>query len=819
MSDFLIRLLTHGGKLTEGASQVSLSYEGWTPGWAFFAGLVLAAGVIALYRFTPRAVSGWKIAAMTVLRILLCACFLALLTRPILFLTIEQPVRRTLLVLLDVSQSMNLKDPRVDADDLKRAALAYGALDPKAGLDQNPPADTAAFKGLSRLELLTALAGNTKINLWPRLHEKANLAFYGFGRNLSEIGSLGADSPDPGAVTKLTAEESGAFFKHLEAPENATAIGDSLRALLDEKRGQSIAGVFLITDGGNNSGIPLLQAAAVAAHDHLPLYIYGIGITSPLDIVVGPVSGPTTIPVKEKSIFTVKVKGLGASGRKAQLVFKANGLKIDEKEVDFHGDDEQDVSLSYEPPLTGDFDLEASIAPLEGESDITNNSSDIHVRVTDEKTRILYIEQEPHWDFMTLFAMMQRDRRLAPKVALLDGDPGLASTPDSLFIDPGALPSSQTDLAAYQIVVLGDVDPQRLGEERMKLLAQWVEQGGGLILLAGPHYSPQAYHGTPLESLFPVEISADAPAARYTDAVKLKLSPSGEISDLLAVSDVQREDDAIWDGFPAVFWTASVGKARPAAQALLVDPTPERATRDGAMPVIATQNYGSGQVVYIGTQETYTWRSHMGEKYYTRIWGQIIQALNPAKGASGQGKVMLRSDRIRYQTGDRIVISGTILDTPAEPVPGLLVVQPKPDPAAAGIKANPDPQQIELKLLPVPERPGEFRGETVARFAGACTFTVTQDPTAAVKFDVEEPKLEQSETAMNIKLLQAAAQAAGGTFLREEDLNGLPDHLVPQAAPSPTYKKIELVFTPWVLIVMLVLATLEWVLRRLSQLK
>ncbi len=819
MSDFLIRLLTHGGKLAEGASQVSLSYEGWSPGWAFFAGLVLAVGVVVLYRFTPRAVSGWKIAAMTGLRILLCACFLALLTRPILFLTIEQPVRRTLLVLLDVSQSMNLKDPRVDPDDLKRAALAVGALDPKAGLNQNPPAETAAFKNLSRLELLTALAGNAKIDLWPRLHEKANLAFYGFGRNLSEIGSLGADSPDPALVAKLDAEESGAFFKPIAATENATAIGDSLRALLDEKRGQSIAGIFLITDGGNNSGIPLLQAAAVAAHDHVPLYVYGVGITSPLDIVVGPVSGPTTIPVKEKSIFTVKVKGLGASGRKAQLVFKANGLKVDEKEVDFHGEDEQDLSLSFEPAAIGDYDLEASIAPLEGEADITNNSADLHVRVTDEKLRILYIEQEPHWDFLMLFAMMQRDRRLAPKAALLDGDPGLETAPDSPFINPDALPSSQNDLAGYQIVVLGDVDPQRLGEERMKLLAQWVEQGGGLILLAGPHYSPQAYHGTPLESLFPVEITTDAPAARYPAPVKLQLTPAGEISDLLSLSEVQRENDAIWDGFPGVLWTASVGQARPAAQALLVDPTPERATRDGAMPVIATQNYGSGQVVYIGTQETYTWRSHMGEKYYTQIWGQIIQALNPAKGASGQGKVMLRSDRIRYQTGDRIVISGTILDAPAEPVSGLLVVQPKDDPAAAGTGAKAAPQQIELKLLPVPERAGEFRGETVARFAGACTFTVPQDPAAAVKFDVEEPKLEQSETAMNLKLLQAAAQAAGGVFLREEDLNGLPDHLVPQAAPSPTFKKIDLVFTPWILIAMLVLATLEWVLRRLSQLK
>ena len=820
MNDLLVRLLAHGRKLPEGTAQIALNYEGWSPGWAFFAALLLAAGAVVLYLRAPASIPLWKRICLAAVRSLLFACFLVLLTRPVLFLTIDQPVRRTLLVLLDLSQSMNLKDPRLQPDDLKRAALAAGALDPAKGIDQNPPADAKSFKGLSRLDLLRALAANGKMNLWPRLHDKANLAFFGFGKGLTDLGALGADSPDPGNAKKLPLDDGAAFFKRVEATEGATAMGDALRALLDEKRGQSISGVLLITDGANNSGIAPLQAADLAARDRVPLYVYGIGITAPLDIIVSQVTGSSTVPVKEKAVFTVKVKGLGLAGRKATLVLKADGLQVDQKEVVFTGDD-QEVQVSYEPPKVGDVALDASIAPIEGESVTTNNSSGLHVRVTDEKERILIVEQAPRWDFVTLFAMMTRDRRLAPKAVILDGDSDLYTDPDTPYLPPSALPASQADLSVYQIVVIGDVNPAGLGAERMKLMADWVEKSGGsLVFLAGPKFNPSAYKGTPLEPLFPVELGADGPSDRYEAPVKLKRTPAGEVSSLLSLSDVANEDAAIWDGFPGVFWTARVGRVRPSAQALLVDPTADRANRDGAMPVIAQQNYGSGQTLYIGMQETYQWRSKVGEKYYTRIWGQIIQALNPEKDASGLGKVRLRSDRARYETGDRIVISGTILGATG-PVAGSLTVQPKAVPAAGGAPAPAPvvPPPLELKLLPVPDRPGEYRGEAVARFAGRCTFAVPQDADAPVKFDVEEPNLEQSETAMNIKLLQAVAKGAGGRFLREEDLNALPDQLVSTADPSPTFQKIELVFTPWVLALMIALATLEWVVRRLSHLK
>jgi len=46
------------------------------------------------------------------------------------------------------------------------------------------------------------------------------------------------------------------------------------------------------------------------------------------------------------------------------------------------------------------------------------------------------------------------------------------------------------------------------------------------------------------------------------------------------------------------------------------------------MPVIAVQQYGLGQVMFIGTDNTWRWRKNAGDFYYTLIWGQISQRIS-----------------------------------------------------------------------------------------------------------------------------------------------------------------------------------------------
>ena len=96
---------------------------------------------------------------------------------------------------------------------------------------------------------------------------------------------------------------------------NTTAIGDALRDILERKRGQPVAGIVLMTDGGKTQASPPAEAAEGARRDGVPIYPYGVGITSPRDIIVSHLSAPEIAFAKDEMTVTVQVRGQGRLGK------------------------------------------------------------------------------------------------------------------------------------------------------------------------------------------------------------------------------------------------------------------------------------------------------------------------------------------------------------------------------------------------------------------------------------------------------------------------------------------------------------------------
>lgn len=769
-------------------TQVSWNCDGLQPGWAFFIGIVLIAGTWWGYRMAASNLSRGRRVALVALRSAFLVGLLIVLTRPVMLLTTEQPVRGALLVLIDASQSMNIADHRETEEDKRRAAIVMGETGKATDLFP------------SRWELLKKLSENVQIALWPRLQEKAELVFYSLGRGSQELGTM-----FEGSGVKPALAEGGTFFPKLTADEPASALGTGLQEVLDQRRGQTLSGILLITDGANNSGIPPLQAAGICGSDRVPLFIYGMGVSQPHDLIVSKLEGPATSRIKERAEFKVSVQGLSLPVHTVAVVLKANGQKVDEKTVDLSGGAVHEVSFAYEPQRAEEVHLEAVVAPQEGEVSKENNSATAKLRITDDKIKVLVIDQEPRWDLEFLLATLHRDKRLVARAILVDGDDSLKRDPDYL----PALPEDKNALYDNTIIILGDVDPVSLGDARMKMLAEWVsELGGGLLFHAGPKFNPRAYRDTPLAPLLPVEPAtvSGSENTRPVDLVPLSLTTAGKYTPVLKLSEDEEENLAFWRKFPGVRWAAHVERAKPGTEVLL--------TRGGGeIPVVAVQNYGAGQTMFIGTDETYRWRTKVGGKHYAQLWGQMIALL--ATGQNGTGKVRLRVGRPRYAAGEKIVISGKIFRSGFAPltdenVPGTLTVQSETASA---------PQKTELTLRAVPGRPGDYRAETFANEPGRYRFVTALDADAGLVWEVSKLNLEQSETAMNESLLRDMADAAKGHFLREEDLQGLPERIAASSITTPLLEKIDLALSAWFLTALMLLAVAEWVIRRISELK
>jgi uncharacterized membrane protein len=531
------------------------------------------------------------------------------------------------------------------------------------------------------------------------------------------------------------------------------------------------------------------------------------------DIVVTDLVSPVATSVKERVDIIVRFTAQGLVGRQSNLTLKAGDKVIAQERVDIRTDGEQEWRFSFVPEKIEELELSATITPLPQESVKTNNTRSASLRVMDQKMNILLVQRAPNWDFHYLLALLQRDRRVNVNCVLLKGDPGLAAIKDSPFLP--TLPSNREALLAYDVIILGDLAPDDLGDGRMKLLHEWVNQiGGGLVFLSGSYLNANAYRGTPLEPVLPVTPSGTTPQADPNAELPLRLTPAGAASPLLRVSDDLRANVDTWNAFPGVRWITPAGPARPAAQVLLTGP---HFGRPGETPpaAIAMQSYGAGQALYFGFGETHRWRAKHGEKYHARLWLQMLQAISARREPGTSALTQLKVERAEYFPGERVRITARILKrdyTPLEAAEVLSMVRLK---TSGSERAQP----VTVHLSAVAGRPGEFSGETPASVEGSYGVSLTSDPQASVPFRVKPSSMELRDIALRERTLRAMAAASGGKFLREEDLHQLPGWIAAETAKRVSYKKIPLSLAPMLLALMILAACAEWLWRRKAELK
>ena len=468
MTGFLLKLLGTPVSDALSISQMSLAFRGGMGmPWIILAAVVLGALTWWSYAATPEVLSRSRKYLLTSLRLLFFALVLGLLMRPILALTVEGSIRRSLIVLLDDSSSMQIKDPRLDAADQKRAGLARNLLEANKGLNQNlDRTRIREVEQVARIDLVKGVLKNPRLNLLPRLEREFDLDAFTFGQGVAQL-------PQPQSKTNESRKiEDFTWIDKLAPGSPLTPMGDSLREVINRKRGQPLAGVVLITDGANNSGSQPREAAALLRAEGVPLYVYGVGITSPRDIIVGNIFAPDVSFVRDEVPVTVRVRSQGLSGQSVRLRLQLGGTTVAEREILFGADGEQAIALNFTPQQQGEFELVASIEPRDDETVKENNSVSQHLRVVDSKIRILLADQSPRWEFRYLQAMLMRDRRVELKCFLVESDPAIARGTNSPYIDQ--FPARHEDIGRYDLVIFGDLDPRRLSPGHLETLSYFV---------------------------------------------------------------------------------------------------------------------------------------------------------------------------------------------------------------------------------------------------------------------------------------------------------------------------------------------------------
>ncbi len=782
-----------------------LAFRGWFPRWLAVAmGVLAVAAVVALYLREAGRVPAWRRAVMAGLRAAALASVLFLLLRPTLLTETREQQPRPVAVLVDDSQSMTTRDPRLNFPDRWRTAIALNLVPPDKPIPEMPstsdlPAETPEKP--TRLEVAKAALTNPRLQLLEKLKAVGPLQPATFG--------LGRSAKDP-RDTK--------WVEALAGTEPRTALADGVFDLLKRDENELPAAVVLVTDGRENASQHSLdELARECARLQIPLHVYGVGSSSFGQVQIREVIVPETLFVDDTVSVPVRYRVRGYKDGKVEVVLKLNGNEVARKLVDLaEGDDLKEV-LSFVPQQKdaqpGKQELTATVRAFSGADD-TADELGKSVRVIDRKVKVLVVDSTPRWDFKFLQRALLRDRRVEARFILTEGDrKALESGPPFL----PKFPATRQELLAYDLLILGDFPASYLTGEQQQWVRDFVTEGGGLIHIAGRQHGPASFHGTPLADVLPVEFqSVQFPidSGSRPEPFRPELTPAGVRSPLLSLDDDPAESLRVWRTLPEIYWAYPVQRLKPAAEAFLVHPT-KRTTDNKPMPLLAAHYYGKGYVLFCGFDETWRWRFNEADRYFGRYWSQAVYVTGVPR-TLGTKLTQLSLDTPDPQLGKMGQLYARLFNPDLKPLTADEV-----EATVERLDVGPDDKDkiTRLRLRKLPGQDGDYVAPVPFNQVGRFALKVdTGSDPATLEYRVTlPPDHELAPGGMAEEELRRLAEATGGKFYREEDLYTLPASVKPKTTPV-THKDEVLLWNRWALLWVIGLLSAEWFLRKFNSL-
>ena len=759
-------------------------------------------GIVLLSFFLYRRAWGlplWLRASLAIARILVLALIVATLLEPTAVVSEFHTRVRSLPVLLDVSESMSMKDQRKRPEDLVEAAAALGMV----SLGEESEADRAvmgldtkqrqAIASSSRLDLGGAVLSESGRPVFETLGESLDISYHAFGQSprlISDAKVVGAED-----------------LAGLKATEPGTSIAASLEAVANSG-GIPPAGIVLLSDGIDNASSQRSEAVLqdLGARG-IPVYTVPIGLPDPDDVSIRNIVMQEVAFSGDRVPVRVHLQSGGYERRTARLSILLNDRRVSSRIVRFDGGLQfEEVDFRVDVYEKGAVQIDVTIEPFDDEVSIVNNRVTRSIRVVNEKVNVLYIEGNARWEFRYLRAILKRDPRINATFIASNVGPEVArNSPEHIE----RFPDSRDDAFQFDLVILGDVDASFFTEEELGLLEELIrDRGASLVMLCGPMHSPGSYTGTPVETMLPVRFDPDEKWQEVSESVYPVLTPEGRSSLVMTLENEEELNDRLWSRMAPMDQVPPLLSAKPGANVLAV--LSDSTVRDQSYPLVAWQRYGTGKCMSIASDRLWRLRYRAGDKYHWRVWSQCIQFMTLSRLMGEHKRIRLETDRSVYSVGGQCRLYAHVLDDKFEPI-----VQPIFEVYVAGIDGGQAKELVSLR--PDGSQPGLYEGYFTPPEPGRYRLEANEDDrevSSTMEFQVSNVRQELLDTDMRLDHLQRIAELTGGAKLGVREVPKLSSLI--KGDPLITKVRSERPLWDNVLVVILLVGLLgaEWILRR-----
>jgi uncharacterized membrane protein len=773
--------------------------------------LVLMAALAALVVYVYRREGHTRRLRITlgIIRGLLLGMVLLLLNRPIVSLGQSRTEPSVLAVMVDDSLSMRVHD----------------------GGDSRT---TAAAEAPSRLEAVQQLLTDHDAALLRELARRHTVRLFRFDSDAEPIAAVSS----VGGRTNATAaaQPAAAALRSLQPDGQSTAVLPSILSVLQDLQGQRLAAVVLLTDGRDVPGRPASDALDA-------LKSYG---TKVYPIAVGSDAAPRTLEVQsvvaEDTAFKDDLVNVKASirssgyerGRPVRVVLKdaRTGAVLTGPDgapaaqtVNLQSGQSASVELQWKATDIGQHELVVEAARQPGELDDSGNARSVSVAVLDAKISVLYVDGYPRWEYRYLKNELLRDKTMTVSCLLTSADADFAqegSMPITRF------PDSIGELMDYDVVVIGDVDPRYFSDQQLQLISDFVSRkGGGFAMVAGPRFSPQAYRGTAIEPVLPVNISRVAaadPDESIPAGFRPVLTPLGADSSIFRFfADRQQNQSYLANDLQPIFWYCRGVVAKPGVGEVYAEHPTDVGPDGHKAALLVLGRFGAGRTLFSAIDDSWRWRFYTGESVFDTYWVQQLRYLARSRKI-GQRKLALAAGQSEYELGQPVrltlrvldpvllqqlpdAVSVQVLDAAGEPVATQTLTRAAAGAGTAGTSGGAAPSDLYT---------GSFTADRVGKF------TLRLPPIAAsvgmmeAPLEVSLPRLELADPRVDRTSLARLAAETGGKPIHW-------DTAAAQLLTIPSAEKVIPVVTaqplwdaPVVMGLFVVLIGAEWVARKMN---
>lgn len=725
----------------------------WGYALAFGAALVLA--WLAYARVPVRLTAGMR-GLLTGLRAITLLLLIAILLRPVVLVPPAAARNSLVPVLVDVSRSMRLDD-----------GTGVSRLDRARGIVRDLQAATA---GHYQVELLT------------------------FGD------ALATGIVDQMAATARRSDLSGA-----------------LADLADRYRRDRVAGVILLSDGGDTSP----QERAAARMVEAPVLAVGIGSGQPARDreVLNLTAGEPLLPGASIDL-SVSAASAGFGTDPVELRVSANGRPLEVRRVT-PGQDGAPIHEVFTVSPSADsatvYSIEIPVA--DGELAAENNRRSVLVPAQTGRRKILIVEGAPGYEHTFLKRALAQDPGLDVDAVVRKGqsDDGrdtfyVQAGPGRLAALTNGYPSKRSELFVYDAIIFGNIEAEFFTRAQLELTAAFVaERGGGLLVLGARSFERQGLSGTALEEVLPIDLTDRLPAVALASnpldsapANSPVVTADGALHPATRLAATVADSRQRWAELPALAAVAPTGGPRPGAQVLVV------AAGGGGTPqtLIAAQRYGQGRSLVFAGEASWRWRMlrPATDQSYETIWRQLARWITA--GAASPVTIAPITPTVAGMT-ERIAV--TVRSEDFAPVANaevsLALTAPNGD-VRVLTPALSSPQDGRYGVAARFDEPGVYRLEATAERDG------TRIGASSRQVLVGGADLEMAQPRLNEAVLRRLAAETKGRYLPADRAGELPALLSESRVDAGTPEQRDLWHNGWSFLVLVALLGAEWMLRR-----